>query len=243
MISADRPAILEGELPLDPAAGPLKVHRLIAEGFELSNAMERADWEGDIAWLQACELCGGGKCSGRGTARFARLGDQLVWMRTAAEDFPWDEPLPLPVESQGVISRSIWEGIRRMGYAWPESGSFGALRRAGLARLWLGEMPERARAADLTVLDRLLREELAANCPLEMDEARSRMRELIDWFRAAPDAPVAGRIARVDPPEGLHIFFFDRSGYPEWPAFAASGRRTLAFGGGFLHEFPADGLD
>ena len=78
----------------------------------------------------------------------------------------------------------------------------------------------------------------AGGTPLDCEVAKTRVRELFAWFTAAPDALVAGRIVRVDPPEGLHSFYFDRTGYPSWPPFAASERWTPSFEGGFLYEFP-----
>jgi len=237
MISGDVPILAEWVLPIDPSTSR-KVHRLIFEGFQFSNIIEWAAWHDDLAWLWACEGCGGPECSGRGVAKIRRIEDQLVWMRTMAEDFPenWEETFS--IEKQGVIGRAAWEKIQLLGIPLPQFDFFHPLCREDLARLWLAEMPDRARVDNLTSLDVLLRGELAASHPLDHEVARRRIQELTTWFTESPDEVVKGCIRRIDPPEGLQTFFIDRTGYPEWAAFVASDRWTLAFEGGFLYEFP-----
>jgi hypothetical protein len=239
MISGDQPILLEWEIPLEPPCQPQKVHRLIVEGFELSNALEWSSWSGELGWLLACELCGDPICSGGGAARFRRLEEQLIWMRTEQGDFSQDWEVARPIERQGALHRAAWDRLRRRFSSMPDFEAFPLLCRGDLERLWLAEMPERIRVGTFTELDSLLRGELAASCPLDGKEACRRVRDLFAWFEVAPDDPVAGRLARIDPPEGLHTFIVDRPTYPDWPAFAASDRWTLAFAGGFLYEFPA----
>lgn len=216
--------------------------RLIANGVELSNSIEYTDWNTDPVLPIVCETCWQAGCIRAGIARIVRLPGQLLWTRPRCEDIDefWRD---------GADSSFIREAVLVPQAARDElSARFPQIRaaeqypratRTDVARLWLGEMPEAIRVAELGQIEDLTWTTLLASDPLELEPAKDVIRELCAWLTAAPNEPVTNRISRVaENPGRVNTLYFDGPRLTEWAAFTVDGPLGFTFGPDFV--LPAD---
>ena len=108
---------------------------LIADGIELVNMVEWANWDQDPVQVVVCGECGTVQCQSGNWVSVRRLGDWVVMVATAkgyGSTDPFDRgefTAPRWVRTRGapLIPTAIWEGAREQGAALPASTSLRAL--------------------------------------------------------------------------------------------------------------------
>ncbi|MBV9123737.1 MAG: hypothetical protein JO112_10305 [Planctomycetes bacterium] len=234
MIFGDSP-ILEPWFP--PPQGDLPRPRwtqLLINGGVVCNSLEGVDWARQPVELLLCEGCWMVGCNMGNLTRIVALEEQLVWMRPdweAIDPVVRDFIRPGHLLPEAVLlPRAVWDRLCREIPSLPAFEAWPRAARQELASLWLMEMPEAVRTADLAELQRRLRLVVAAD-PASLEEAVEAVRELIRWVAERLASPVAGRIVRTGGEvEPVNILYFDEPGFPEWPAYVAGPGHAFAFG-------------
>jgi hypothetical protein len=231
MIACNSPTLEQWLAPPQPSLPQPTRTKLIVDGVTLSNSIECVDWTRDPVEGMVCEGCWSAGCRTDGLLRVIALPDQVLWVRPHLDDlrsYPghdeewWRDQLEQRCY-QGpavVMPKATWNGLRARFPRLPAADRLPRATRRDLARLWLREMPEAVRAAELAGLDDHLRRTALASDPLDLEPAREVVRSLVDWLDEAPGQPINGRIVRAEEASSpVNAFYFDGPPFWEWPAF------------------------
>ncbi len=211
--------------PFDNVPGPTWT-RLIANGTELSNSLERADWLTDPVQLTVCDICGQTSCGGT-FARIVRLADQLLWLPVRSRDVDSGFHDSSFLRKGVLMPVATWEGLRENAPRLPPASHYAKATRNDIATLWLNEIPEKGRIRELRDIHTLMRSALASD-PLDLEPATLSVSCLIDWLLAAPNEPADGHLVRTETcAAAVNSFYFD--GF-EWPSLLAGMEHSLVFG-------------
>jgi hypothetical protein len=190
-----------------------------------------------------------------GLLRVIALPDQVLWVRPYLDDprtYPgydeewWGDELEQRCY-QGpavVMPKATWNGLRARFPRLPAVERLPQATRRDLARLWLREMPEAVRVAELAGLDDHLRRMALASDPLDLEPAREVVRSLVGWLNEDPGRPINRRIVRVEEAgSAVNTFYFDGPPFWEWPAFLVGRDNSLVFDQGWALLIAGDVRD
>ncbi len=204
----------------------------------LSNSIEYANWVANPVEPIVCELCWSAGCAQAGLARIVRVSDKMLWLPPRLCDM--DAFLRDLIGEDNFIRESIlmpigtWDGLREKFQKLPAAQTYPQITRRDIATVWLAEMPEAVRVAELGGLALRLTEFLASD-PLDPEPARETVQSMVEWIFQSPDLPVEGQILPSHGYEAeVNTFYFDGPPFHQWRAFVVGFANSFALGDDFV---------
>lgn len=218
--------------------GPVVWTKLLGDGIELSNCIERADWQAEPVFPFVCDECFSTACAAIGLAKIRRTSTQIVWLPPTSISRSW--PPKEELERRGIqdtylINRSDWDSHSLQCAELPPADSFPPTNYADLYRLWLQQRPVCAIERYENSFVRHLRANCIASHPLDFAEAVAVLEEFERGWSAS-DLVFGGRLEPIaaDPdPDAIQTFYFDGRDTPEFMAFTANRPHRLVIAGAY----------
>lgn len=217
--------------------GPVVWRRLTADGIELSNCIELADWDTEPAFPFVCADCFSTSCAACGLARIRRTATQLVWLPPTSISRSW--PPQKELEQRGIqdaylIDQADWDRQSARHSQLPPVESFPPMTEGDLYRLWLQQRPRCAVEQYEDSFVRHLRRNCIASHPLEIAEAIAAIAEF-ERRLSMSDVQFVGHLDHVEPdPDSVQTFYFDGRDTPAFTAFTAERPHRFVIGGAYV---------
>lgn len=243
MLYVDHAILKTWNPPLRNAVGRPVWTKVTVQDLQLTNTLEQADWDADLAKVYICPQCGEYGCFDGGYARISRLGNHLLWTADYLDDTLDqlsldDAALAIYEHASVAIPEQVWDSWRQQAPGLPAAQRFHTATRRELLSAWRLEAPPGLREQPLMEMLARLAHHMLASDSMDKGQALDRLHEKLDWFVEAPDQPLTGDLQPLQQAQArLETFYLDGAPGEDWPALAYhQGEWRIALGAGWFYS-------